>query len=110
MKALSSLSVYNIHTTDKYEEPHTLVDLVPDNREYGWHVARNLCKPLNQLYFLRQKEALAVKLGLHNVWTNLQLFDSNYELLTLHQSGRMTTREAIQRIAYNCRLTENEVT
>ena len=65
--------------------------LLPADRDHGWHVARNLLKPLNHLDFLREKEAIVVELGLHSSLTPPALFAANYALLAEHQAGRLST-------------------
>ncbi|MCA9179638.1 MAG: radical SAM protein [Planctomycetales bacterium] len=90
----SQHSVYN--ATGQARPTHLLEDLVPASLENGWHVARNLRKPLNHLELLRGKEDLAVKLNLHNLLTPKEQFDANFELLREHQARRLTTDRVVQ--------------
>lgn len=61
------------------------------NEERGWHVSRNLRKPLNHLDFLRRREKIAVDLNLHSIITPQKVFDSNYQMLEKHQLGKIST-------------------
>jgi MoaA/NifB/PqqE/SkfB family radical SAM enzyme len=79
-------------------EDNPLADLLPDDYEHGWHVARNLIKPLNHLAFLQHKEEIAVELHLHNRHTSPLRFQENYALLSRHQAGQISTAEAINRL------------
>jgi MoaA/NifB/PqqE/SkfB family radical SAM enzyme len=67
--------------------------------EHGWHVARNLLKPLNHLDFLRRQEEIARQLGLHNVDTPTEVFQANYRLLEDHQRSRLSTSALIDHLA-----------
>ena len=69
MKALESYSVYNILQNNNASAEHALREFLPESNEKGWHVSRNLKKPLNHLDFLRDKERIANRLNLHNVYT-----------------------------------------
>jgi MoaA/NifB/PqqE/SkfB family radical SAM enzyme len=98
MKVLESFSVYSVDAPTVGAVRNPLQDLVPDDNEHGWHVSRNLRKPLNHLDFLRRKEALAEGLNLHNHRTPPQIFDANYELLAEHQSRHISTAEVVRRL------------
>jgi len=76
-----------------------LGDLLPDDPERGWHVARNLIKPLNHLDFLRGKEEIAVELNLHNTLTPPLWFNANYDILTRHQARKIPTADVIRHLA-----------
>lgn len=89
-------SVYSIKASPQKKGPLSFLE---GDRESGWHVARNLLKPLNHLSFLQQKEALAEELNLHNVKTPNQLFDFNYQMLQAHQEKKVTTQEVIRVIS-----------
>jgi MoaA/NifB/PqqE/SkfB family radical SAM enzyme len=91
MSALDEFSVYNNLVPKGQPQEHPLRDLLPVDRDHGWHVARNLLKPLNHLDFLREKEAIAVELGLHSSLTPPALFAANYALLAEHQAGSLST-------------------
>lgn len=99
VKVLESFSVYNVHAQVSQVEGNPLQDLVPDDPAHGWHVSRNLRKPLNHLDFLRRKEELAVGLNLHNQRARRGVFDANYEMLARHQARRISTGEVIGRLA-----------
>lgn len=91
-----TFSVYNIGSTSV--ENHPLMHL-EGNKESGWHVARNLLKPLNHLKFLREKEELAIKLNLHNISTPQSLFDTNYQMLAAHQQKKVSTEKVMTVLA-----------
>ena len=74
-------------------------DLLPDDCEHGWHVARNLIKPLNHLDFLRRKEEIAVELNLHNTLTPSLRFNANFAILTKHQAGETATVDVIKHLS-----------
>jgi hypothetical protein len=93
------LSAYNNLPAKGQETSHPLADLLPDDREHGWHVARNLIKPLNHLDFLRRKEAIAAELNLHNTLTSPHCFDANYDLLLKHQAKKISTTDVIGYLA-----------
>lgn len=99
MSQQAQFSVYN-HLGIEPSAHNPLADLLPDDDEHGWHVARNLLKPLNHLAFLRRKEEIAVKLRLHNQRTSPDRFQENYALLSQHQAGHISTAEAIESLAH----------
>jgi len=92
-------SIYNNLIAGGQPPDNPLQDLLPEDRDHGWHVARHLLKPLNHLAFLRGKEEIAVELGLHNLLTPPALFDANYAMLAEHQAGRLSTSAVIRRLA-----------
>jgi MoaA/NifB/PqqE/SkfB family radical SAM enzyme len=111
---LEQFSVYNnlISRPDAQENP--LRDLVPDDFDHGWSVARNLTKPLNHLDFVRKKEKLAEELNLHNLHTPPPLFYANYDILAKHQAGSIPTTAVIKHLASQLQnnskgLSENDV-
>jgi sulfatase maturation enzyme AslB (radical SAM superfamily) len=91
-------SVYNNLLIRDQSLDNPLGDLLPDDYERGWHVARNLIKPLNHLDFLRRKEEIAVELNLHNTLTPPLWFNANYDLLTRHQARKISTADVIRRL------------
>jgi MoaA/NifB/PqqE/SkfB family radical SAM enzyme len=99
MNQLERFSVYNNRLIRAQRLDNPLGDLLPDNYERGWHVARNLIKPLNHLGFLRRKEEIAVELNLHNTLTPPLWFDANYDVLTRHQARKISTADAIRHLA-----------
>jgi MoaA/NifB/PqqE/SkfB family radical SAM enzyme len=92
-------SVYNNLLTRAQSLDNPLGDLLPDDYEHGWHVARNLIKPLNHLDFLRRKEEIAVELNLHNTLTPPLWFNANYDVLTRHQACKISTADVIKHLA-----------
>src|SRR5262245_4764108 len=94
---LEEFSVYNTLHQNK-SHSHPLEFLVPEDNETGWHVARNLKKPLNHLDFLRRKEQIATQLNLHNICTDAQKFEFNYRLLEQHQQGLLSTASVIEQL------------
>ena len=76
-----------------------LQDLLPGDCEHGWHVARNLIKPLNHLGSLRRKELIAADLNLHNTRTPPRWFDANYAMLANHQARKVPTADLIDHLA-----------
>ena len=93
-------SVYNnLFTRSKGMEGNLLQDLLPEDNDHGWHVARNLMKPLNHLDFLRRKEEIAIELNLHNQPTLPLWFDENYKILENHQSRQVSTAAVISHLA-----------
>ena len=78
MAEKENFSVYNVIPIElegvRSENP---LHFLSGDEERGWHVARNLRKPLNHLDFLRRQEEIAAKLNLHNVATPPELFDLN---------------------------------
>lgn len=104
MSLLERFSVYNTLIANGHPPDNPLRDLLPAEDDRGWHVARNLLKPLNHLDFLREKEEIAVALGLHNLHTPPVQFAANYALLAEHQAGRLSTAAVIRRLAaQSCR-------
>ncbi len=99
MAGSSQYAIYNPLSPIPRGADHPLRDLLPDDDEHGWHVARNLRKPLNHLDFLRQKENLAAELHLHSELTPRSWFDVNYELLSQHQAGKVSTSGVIRQLA-----------
>ena len=98
MSHRDEFSIYNNLVTKSQPQEHPLRDLLPADANHGWPVARNLLKPLNHLDFLREKEELAVELGLHSMLTPPALFEAHYALLAEHQAGRIGTSEVIGRL------------
>ena len=96
---LEPFSVYNILLSNRPSLNNQLTDLLPDDYEHGWHVARNLIKPLNHLGFLRSKEQIAVELNLHNTLTPPLWFNANYNVLTRHQAREISTADVIKHLA-----------
>jgi MoaA/NifB/PqqE/SkfB family radical SAM enzyme len=92
-------SVYNNLLTKTQSLDNPLGDLLPDDYEHGWHVARNLIKPLNHLDFLRRKEEIAVQLNLHNTLTSPLWFNANYDVLSGHQARKISTADVIKHLA-----------
>jgi MoaA/NifB/PqqE/SkfB family radical SAM enzyme len=92
-------SVYNNLLTRTQSLDNPLGDLLPDDYEHGWHVARNLIKPLNHLDFLRRKEEIAVQLNLHNTLTPPLWFNANYDVLSGHQARKISTADVIKHLA-----------
>ncbi len=82
---------------------NALSHLAPADRDSGWHVARNLAKPLNHLDFLRRKDEIAAALHLHNVRTPAAYFEPNYLLLERHQRREVPTAEVIRHLAAQLR-------
>ena len=91
-----SFSVYNIENDGKPQHPLSFLE---GDRETGWHVARNLVKPLNHLDSQRRKEQIAQKLRLHNIYTPKQIFRKNFLLLQAHQQKRCSTELVINQLA-----------
>ena len=111
---LEQFSVYNnlVSKPDAQENP--LRDLLPDDFDHGWSVARNLSKPLNHLDFIKSKEQLAIELNLHNQYTSPTIFDTNYDLLAKHQAGTILTTAVIKYLTSQLQnegraLSENDV-
>jgi MoaA/NifB/PqqE/SkfB family radical SAM enzyme len=98
MSDLEQFSVYNHLITRPQSLDNPLRDLLPVDYEHGWHVARNLIKPLNHLDFLRRKEEIAVELNLHNQLTPPPWFDVNYEILKKHQARMISTDDVIKHL------------
>ena len=99
MSEQEQFSVYNNLLSRSQSHANPLGDLLPDDDEHGWHVARNLNKPLNHLDFLRRKEEIAIELNLHNTLTPSLWFNPNYDLLARHQSGTTSTADVIGHLA-----------
>lgn len=99
MSQLEQFSVYNNLLGRAQGLDNPLGDLLPDSHERGWHVARNLIKPLNHLDFLRRKEEIAVELNLHNTLTPPLWFNANYDALTRHQARKISTADVIKHLA-----------
>lgn len=110
MDFLPSLSVYDARISLSPVASHPLSGLTPGDTDHGWHVSRNLRKPLNHLDFLREKEMITTRLNLHNVHSSAELFDPNYDILARHQSRDISTEDAISHFAAQCRLSVNELT
>lgn len=89
-------SVYNIEARLQPEGPLAFLE---GNKNTGWHVARNLRKPLNHLSFLQRKEVMAQALNLHNLYTPKEVFDFNYGMLEAHQEQKVSTAEVIRVLA-----------
>ncbi len=99
MLPLEQFSIYNNLLVKRQPQANPLRDLLPADRDHGWHVARNLLKPLNHLDFLREKEQIAIELGLHSTLTPPALFEANYALLAEHQAQRVSTSDVIRHLA-----------
>jgi len=99
MLQLEQFSVYNHLLNKPSSLDNPLQDLLPDDCDHGWHVARNLNKPLNHLDFLRRKEEIAVDLNLHNLLTPPRWFSVNYATLTKHQARQISTADVIKHLA-----------
>lgn len=99
MVQLEQFSVYNNLLTKPQSLDNPLRNLLPDDYDHGWHVARNLIKPLNHLDFLRRKEEIAVELNLHNKLTPPLCFDVNYDILAKHQTRNISTAGVIKYLA-----------
>jgi MoaA/NifB/PqqE/SkfB family radical SAM enzyme len=92
-------SVYNNLLSRVQSLDNPLWDLLPDDYEHGWHVARNLIKPLNHLDSLRRKEEIATELNLHSTLTPPLRFEANYDVLRRHQAGTISTADVIRHLA-----------
>jgi len=99
MIQLEQFSVYNNLLTKPQRLDNPLRDLLPTDYDHGWHVSRNLSKPLNHLDFLNRKEKIALELNLHSELTLPSSFDVNYDILTKHQSHKISTTDAIKHLA-----------
>jgi MoaA/NifB/PqqE/SkfB family radical SAM enzyme len=99
MPPLEQFSIYNNLIANNQPSDDPLRDVRPEDHDHGWHVARNLLKPLNHLAFLREKEDIAVELGLHSALAEPALFDANYALLAEHQARKISTSDVIGRLA-----------
>jgi MoaA/NifB/PqqE/SkfB family radical SAM enzyme len=105
MSPLQQFSIYSNLITEHQSLDNPLRDLLPEDYDHGWHVARNLLKPLNHLDFLREKEGIAVELGLHGELTPPASFEANYALLAEHQGRRLSTSAVIRHLAAQSRHT-----
>lgn len=99
----TQFSVYNALLTGRTDCRHPLADLLPEDDEHGWHVARNLRKSLNHLAFLRRQEEIAIELNLHNTRTPPLWFNANYALLAQHQAGELPTDDVIAHLVAQLR-------
>lgn len=99
MSQLEHFSVYSNLHGKRTAITNPLQELLPTDQEHGWHVARNLLKPLNHLDFLRRKEEIALELNLHNTLTEPSSFDANYALLERHQAGIVSSAAVITHLA-----------
>ncbi|MGD8857572.1 MAG: radical SAM protein [Chloroflexota bacterium] len=106
MSQLEHFSVYTNLLGKRPSAVSPLQDLLPADREHGWHVARNLIKPLNHLEFLRHQEQIAAELNLHNTRTERHWFEANYALLERHQAGKISTAVVINHLADQLRQTD----
>jgi MoaA/NifB/PqqE/SkfB family radical SAM enzyme len=101
MTGYKRFSIYN-NLPGKADIPDSpLGDLMPASIDHGWHVARNLLKPLNHLDFLKRKEAAADYLNLHNYLTPARFFEENYGILQQHHAEHITTDSAVKRLVGN---------
>lgn len=96
---MEQFSVYNNLLARPQGPDNPLRDLLPDDGDHGWSVARNLIKPLNHLDFVKRKDAIAVELNLHSQLTPPSLFDANYALLARHQARTTTTLAVVRHLA-----------
>ncbi len=96
---LEQYSVYNNLIAKSRSLNHPLRELLPDDDDHGWHVARNLSKPLNHLAFLKRKEEIALELNLHSIFTPSRWFTANYDILTKHQAREIPTAAVIDHLA-----------
>lgn len=85
-----------------------LSHLAPMSLDEGWHVARNLLKPLNHIDLLREKERIANLLGLGEGRASPAL-DGLFDVLTEHQSGRLRTEAVIDLLASQRQISTSEV-
>ena len=95
----SSVYALKLDNFDTINSDNPLQYLQGDENK-GWHVARNLLKPLNHLDFLRRQENIAAKLNLHNTITPPELFDQNYHMLAEHQQGKITTSKFLDYLSF----------
>lgn len=96
LNPIESFSVYNIGSVADTDHPLAFLE---GNKDVGWHVARNLLKPLNHLGFLNEKESIAQELNLHNLLTEPGVFKFNYEMLEAHQAKKVATDQVIRILA-----------
>lgn len=95
---LGFFSVYNNLLERGKHGASPLRFLEPESRDSGWHVSRNLLKPLNHLDFLRRKDEIATALNLHSLRTPPEVFDQNFALLERHQARLVSTAAVIEAI------------
>ena len=100
VSAAEQFSVYNVRSDVSQCIDNPLRFLLPEDSDHGWHVARNLLKPLNHLDFLRRKEKIAVSLNLHNTVTPPDLFNLNYHMLAAHQAREISTSKVINKLVH----------
>lgn len=103
MLPLERFSIYNNLLAKRQPTDNPLQDLLPEDGDHGWPVARNLLKPLNHLDFLREKEEIAVELNLHSTLTPPVWFEANYALLAEHQAGKLSASAIIRHLAQQSR-------
>jgi MoaA/NifB/PqqE/SkfB family radical SAM enzyme len=96
---MERFSVYNNLLGRGRDVANPLSFLLPESDESGWHVSRNLLKPLNHLDFLERKECIAATLNLHSLRTPAPLFDANYGLLERHQLRELSTSTLVSHLA-----------
>jgi MoaA/NifB/PqqE/SkfB family radical SAM enzyme len=99
MPQLEHFSEYSNLPTKPVGMDTPLQDLRPDDSDHGWHVARNLIKPLNHLDFLKRKEEIAIELNLHDLITPPLWFSVNYAILAKHQARKISTADVIRHLA-----------
>ena len=99
MFQLEQSSIYHNLLDKRSDLDNPLQNLQPADYEHGWHVARNLIKPLNHLDFLKRKEEIAFELNLHNTRTPPRWFNVNYGLLQKHQDGKVSTADILKHLA-----------
>ncbi len=99
MTQMERFSVYNQLITKPQNTENPLNDLLPDDCDHGWSVARNLIKPLNHLDFIKRKEELSIEQNLHNKITPPAVFDLNYDILAKHQARTISTSDVIKHLA-----------
>ncbi len=93
-----NFSIYNV-LNNADQKDHPLAFLNPGSREKGFHVHRNLMKPLNHLKVLKEKEDIAQLLNLHNILTPKKIFDENYSILGEHQKRGVSTNSVIAHLS-----------
>jgi sulfatase maturation enzyme AslB (radical SAM superfamily) len=107
-KEHSSVYALKLNNSDTINSVNSLQYLKGDENK-GWHVARNLLKPLNHLDFLKRQENIAAKLNLHNTITSPELFDLNYHVLEEHQQGKVTTSIVLNRLSSQLKDLGNQI-
>lgn len=98
---MNTQELYSIYSSNIGHElllESPLYSITPPNLERGWHVSRNLRKPLNHLEFLKDQEDKARRLNLHSLLTPELLFEENYALLELHQAKKISTDAVIDHL------------